>query len=94
MQEAAPPHLTMSKQTRIKTADEIRAQQPVILSETVLDPADPELPKPQGTVGEKPINQMEALRLKRTLDAGGLVDDHAISGTPARARFKPITKAT
>lgn len=79
---------------RIKTAIEIQAQKPVVLCNLVLDPTDPKLPKPQRTAGKKKaIDPTEARRLQRMRDAGGLVDNHAQPGRPARIRMIPVPKA-
>jgi hypothetical protein len=73
---------------RILERQEIQAQQPVELSNVLLDPADKTLPAPRGKLGEvrKP-KDAEALELERTRLAGGLIDGSAKPGKATRTKL-------
>jgi len=68
--------------------DDHEAQEPVDLKAEILDPSDPSLPKPSGTIGrEKEPSLKELDKLQLTERAGGLVDNRTIIGTSSRAQI-------
>jgi hypothetical protein len=82
--------VNMSKRKKcILSAEEIRRQPPVELIPVVLDLHDPSLPPARGeafTLKHQP-KAYEMRRLKRTRDAGGLIDDYTSIGQPSRAHL-------
>jgi hypothetical protein len=64
-------------------------QGPIKLKPEVLEPNDPELPLARGAIGRQPTpTRQELIKMKRTKEAGGLIDWTAEPGVPTRAKFK------
>ena len=74
---------------RILTAQDIQAQPPVTLCfHQSLAPDDVNLPSPGGQAkAESKPRATEVYKLRRTFEAGGLIDDSTAQGKPARARI-------
>jgi hypothetical protein len=59
---------------KVPTAEEVRAQGPIVLVVQQLDPADPSLPRPLGALGKKKkTNLNEKRKLAETRAFGGLL---------------------